>query len=169
MFSKIEHNGDYFPALQSTGNAAKFAIPFAKEICSGVGYDIGYCKEEWKLPHAIGIEPTIDNRFNATKLPEQKVDFIFSSHCLEHCEGRFQDVIEYWLTCLKKDGVIFLYLPNCDYQKYWAFGNKKHIHYLSPTILSGYCSYIFGQKLIKNFMVTDGYDLNGSFYCIIEK
>lgn len=32
--------------FQSLGNALQFAIPYAKYYCKGVGYDIGFCKEE---------------------------------------------------------------------------------------------------------------------------
>jgi len=40
------HENKLYPLFQSKGNAAQFAIPFAKYICKGTGYDIGYCKEE---------------------------------------------------------------------------------------------------------------------------
>lgn len=166
MIDTITYADQTYPAFQAAGFAAKFAFPFAKEVCKGnCGYDIGYCKEEWKFPNAIGVDLAANNEYHAMNLPEMKVDYIMSSHMLEHYVGRFQDVIEYWLTKIKKGGVIFLYLPNCEYQKYWAWGNKKHIHYLSPSIMREYC-----QTLdIAKYFVTDGYDLNGSFYCVIEK
>jgi hypothetical protein len=47
-----EHKYPYFQAL---GNASQFSIPYAKHYCKGIGYDIGFCKEEWKFPGAIGI------------------------------------------------------------------------------------------------------------------
>ena len=45
-----------YPLFQSFGNASQFSIPFAKYYCKGLGYDIGFCKEEWKFPGAIGID-----------------------------------------------------------------------------------------------------------------
>lgn len=155
-----------YPALQSKGFASKFAFPFAYQILKGVGFDIGYSRKEWMLPGSIGIEPSINPEFDDMHLPSINVDYIFSSHCLEHVPGRFQDTIEYWLTKVKKGGVILLYLPNCDYQKYWAWGNNKHTHYLSPQIMKDYLIHLDG---IESFIVTDGYDLNGSFYVVINK
>lgn len=163
----VQYFGEDYPLWQASGNAARFAIPFAREICNGaMGYDVGCNRAEWCLPGAIPIDPAIDERHDAMNLPDLIVDYFFSSHMLEHYIGRFQDVIEYWLTRLRKGGVIMLYLPNCDYQKYWAWGNKKHIHYLSPSLMSDYLNHLEG---IESFIVTEGYDLNGSFYCIIEK
>ena len=165
MMDIIEYEGVAYPALQSTGFAAQYAFPFAKSILRGEGYDVGSNRQEWCFPGARMIDQNLADGYNALHLPEGRVDYIFSSHMLEHIEGRFQDVIEYWLTVLRPGGVIFLYLPNCEYQKYWAWGNTKHIHYLCPSIMREYCSTL----KINKFFVTDGYDLNGSFYCVIEK
>ena len=49
-----------YPLFQSLGNASQFSIPYAKHYCKGVGYDIGFCKEEWKFPGAIGIDLSLD-------------------------------------------------------------------------------------------------------------
>lgn len=162
MIGTIYFGGERYPDIQARGNAAKFAAPAAMELISPegkTGYDIG-CGP-WKFyPDAIGIDIETD----VAALPPERVDYIFSSHFLEHYPGRWQSLLDYWLAkVLKPGGILFLYLPNCDYQKYWAYGNKKHIHYLNPAILRGYC-----ENLGKAFFVTEGYDLNGSFYCVIE-
>jgi hypothetical protein len=163
----IEFKDRIYPAFQANGNAARFCRSFAEEICKGdVIYDIGYGCDEWKFPGAIGIDAKDENGLHAMNLPEQIADAIHSSHFLEHYNGRFQDVIEYWLTKIKKGGVIFLYLPNCSHQKYWAWGNKKHVHYLTPGLMMEYCRTL---ENVSKFFVTDGYDLNSSFYCVIEK
>ena len=83
----IEFNGKIYPLFQSLGNASQFAIPFAKHFCNGVGYDIGFCKEEWKYPGALGIDYSLDDGFHANKLPDGEVDYIYSSHCLEHVDN----------------------------------------------------------------------------------
>lgn len=165
MLQTITHNYREYPILQTQGHASKYASAFANEICKGTGFDIGCNREEWALiPTAILVDPNINPEYHAMNLPNITVDYIASSHMLEHYEGRWQDVIDYWLSRIRKGGCVFLYLPNCDYQEYWAYGNKKHVHYLNPSILRGYCEY-HGFRHI----VTDGYDLNGSFYCVIEK
>lgn len=163
----IEYKGNKYPAAQTTGWASRYCKEFAIDMCKGdVVFDVGFSKKEWQFPNSIGIDISDESEYHAMNLPPIQADAIHSSHFLEHYIGRFQDVIEYWLTKLKVGGVIFLYLPNCEHQKYWAFGNKKHIHYLCPKIMQEYCEQLDG---IDNFIVTEGYDLNSSFYCVIQK
>ncbi len=42
----IEFKGEKYPGFQAYGNAAQFAIPYAKYFCNGIGYDIG-CLLYW--------------------------------------------------------------------------------------------------------------------------
>ena len=77
----IEFEGDKYPLFQTKGNASQFSIPFAKYFCKGKGYDIGFCKEEWKFPGAIGIDIGLNNGYDANNLPEEQIDYIYSSHC----------------------------------------------------------------------------------------
>ena len=56
MIDTVEYRDTKYPHFQSIGNAAQFAIPYAKHVCNGVGYDIGCCKDEWKFPGATPIE-----------------------------------------------------------------------------------------------------------------
>lgn len=155
-----------YPQFQAEGNAAQFAIPFAKKFCHGVGLDVGYSKEEWKLEGAIGVEPSIDPSFDANNLPvnDQRedglFDFIFSSHCLEHVPNWAQTLL-YWKTKLRKGGVLFLYLPGPG-QQYWkSWSNKKHVSNLNPEIMREF----FEQTGWLHLWVT-GEDLNNSFYCV---
>lgn len=193
MIETIEYKGSIYPLLQSQGFAAQYAFAFADKFCVGRGVDIGCMKEEWAYPGAVPVDPEI-NKYDAMYLPplriinsirmteasitdvgygiggdvtyrDDKWDYIFSSHCLEHIPIKVSIVLEYWLTQIKKGGIIFLYLPNCDYQTYWAFGNRKHVHYLNPAIMKGVCEDLNASK----YFVTEGYDLNGSFYCVIER
>ena len=60
---------------------------FALHFCKGLGYDIGFCKEEWKFPGSIGIYRNLNNNYDANNLPDDKVDYIYSSHCLEHLDN----------------------------------------------------------------------------------
>ena len=52
----IEFKGEKYPGFQAFGNAAQFAIPYAKYFCNGKGYDIGCSKLEWALPDAIPVD-----------------------------------------------------------------------------------------------------------------
>lgn len=104
---------------------------------------------------------------SAMCLPDGTFDYIFSSHMVEHYRGRFQELIEYWISKLNPCGTIFMYLPNCLEQDYWAWKNEKHIHVLNPDLMRKYCQYLKDNGLISSFLVTPGCDLNASFYCII--
>ena len=61
----IEFSNNKYPQFQSKGNASQFSIPFAKHFCKGTGYDIGFCREVWKLPGAIGIVIALYNGYHA--------------------------------------------------------------------------------------------------------
>lgn len=164
----ISYKGKNYPALVNDGNAMQWALPFAKQFCKGAGYDIGCNRPEWAYPGAMMVEPSL-HMYDAMKLPNKEVDYIVSSHVLEHIPERIGTVLEYWLTKIRKEGIIFLYLPNCDYQEYWAFGNTKHIHYLNPAIMKGVCKELHDNGLIEKHFVTEGHDLNYSFYTILSK
>lgn len=166
----IEFNGAHYFALQSQGFAAKFAFQFAKLLCqpkgTELGYDIGCNRQEWALPGAIPIDPALpDCEYDAYHLPFVSVDFIFSSHCLEHLPN-YVDAINYWISKLQSGGVLFLYLPDCEQQQYWRpWNNRKHIHYLTPALIENLFNSLSG---VKNIRVT-GTDLNCSFYAVLEK
>ena len=162
MIETLRYKNKFYPAFQSEGNAAQFAIPFARKVCRGKGYDIGCKKADWKLPGAIPIDPVIDSRTDAYKLPDELVDFIFSSHCLEHLED-WVKALDYWHTKLVPGGVLFLYLPHFD-QEYWRpWNNKKHKHAFTPEIIEAYMK----DKYAKVYC--SGKDLNDSFMVIGEK
>jgi hypothetical protein len=149
--------------FQSLGNASQFAIPYAKHYCKGIGYDIGFCKEEWKFPGAIGIDLSLDNGYHADSLPDEEVDYIYSSHCLEHVDN-WVNTLELWISKLKKDGVLFLYLPDFS-QVYWRpWHNRKHQHCFTPEIIREFLK----DKDMKNIYCS-GIDLNNSFMFICQK
>jgi predicted SAM-dependent methyltransferase len=119
--------------------------------------------EEWKLPNAIGIDISLQDGFHANNLPDEPVDFIYSSHCLEHVDI-WHDTLLYWISKLKTNGILFLYLPDFS-QKYWRpWNNKKHKHCLTPEIVSTFLK----DCGLKNIFVS-GIDLNNSFMIVCEK
>lgn len=165
MIKTIQHNGNIYPAFQAEGNAAKFAIPFAKEVIpeGSTGFDIGCNRKEWAYPNAITVDPVIDPTFDAYNLPPLTVDFIFSSHCLEHLPN-WVDALDYWKTKLHVGGILFLYLPDYS-QSYWrVWNNRKHIHTFTPQIIRDYLT----ERGWGNVFVS-GVDLNNSFIAIVER
>lgn len=159
----IKFNGLNYPAFQAKGNAAQFAIPFAKHICHGKGVDIGCMKKEWAFPGAHPIDLEFDDEWDAFHLPSNENDYIFSSHCLEHLPN-WVDAMNYWYDVIKEGGHLFLYLPDFS-QEYWRpWNNRKHLHVFTPDIILAYMV----NKGYKNIFCS-GIDLNNSFIITGEK
>ena len=162
MIESILFESKHYPKFQAEGFAARFAFPFAEQVCKGRGYDIGCNREEWKFPGAIPIDPLMSGIFNAMNLPVGLVDYIFSSHCLEHLD-KWVDVLDYWFNHLEPGGVLFLYLPHPD-QEYWhPWNNRKHVNLFTPEIIELYLK----SKFCKVFVSER--DLNHSFMAMAQK
>ena len=158
----ITHDGVKYPSFQTEGNAARFVMPFAKLVCKGLGYDIGYCKKEWMLPGSIGIDSSDGKDLHADKLPMGQVDYIFSSHCLEHVDN-WSVTLKYWVSRIKDGGVLFLYLPDYS-QTYWRpWNNLKHKHVMDPKQIRD----LLISLKCKNIFIS-GVDLNNSFTVMCE-
>lgn len=163
MIKVVNYKNEDYPYFQTIGNASQFAIPFAKHVCSGVGYDIGCMKEEWSFPGSIPIDLDFDDPYHADNLPDAQVDYIFSSHCLEHVP-HWVNTMDYWYDKLKSNGTLFLYLPDHS-QKYWRpWNNRRHNHSFTPKIIRDYMI----DRGYKNVFVS-GIDLNNSFMVMGEK
>lgn len=174
----IEYKNKIYPAIQGEGNAAQYAIPFAKKFCQGVGYDIGCNRLEWAFPGAQAIDLLFNDGWDAYNLPEKQVDYIFSSHCLEHLPN-WVDALDYWTSKLKipyqtlnKDGtvgvhnggILFLYLPHYS-QEYWRpWNNRKHLHSFVPETIIDYMT----DRGYKNIFYSER-DLLNSFMVVGEK
>jgi hypothetical protein len=162
MIKTFEYNGIEYPEYEKEGFASQFIIPFARKVCEGVGYDIGYGRKEWALPGSIPIENYVDGH-NAFHLPEGQVDYIFSSHCLEHIPDWVM-CLDYWTSKLFIGGVLFLYLPDYS-QEYWhPWNNLKHFHVFTPLIL---CEFMEDRGYVKIF--SSERDLNDSFAVMGER
>ncbi len=162
MIETVEYKGKIYPKFQTDGFAARFCFPFAMEVCKGYGVDVGCSKEEWAFPGSFPVDPTI-NIYTATNFPYKNLDYIFSSHCLEHIPN-WVNVLDYWTSKLISGGTLFLYLPDYS-QEYWRpWNNRKHVN-------------IFSADIIKDYMDSNGYtkifasgvDLYNSFIVTGEK
>jgi SAM-dependent methyltransferase len=162
QINKISFKNHQYPKFQSEGYAAQFAIPYAKHVCKGMGIDVGCNRPEWAFPGASLIDPVI-NDYDALNFPFNNLDYIFSSHCLEHLDDWIV-VLDYWTSKLKKEGVLFLYLPHYS-QVYWRpWNNRKHKHVFTPEIIKDYME---DRKYIDIFHSEK--DLNNSFMVFGEK
>lgn len=168
----ITHNNKQYPKFQSEGNAAQFAIPFAKKVLYGKGIDVGCNRKEWAYPDAYFlVDPEISKEFDALHLPDNDTDhkgqwdYIFSSHLLEHLPD-WVGVLEYWHKRLKPGGILFLYLPDSNHQAYWRpWFNRKHVNYFVPDIFGQYFDdcHLWGDNVVS------GTDANGSFIAYAQK
>jgi SAM-dependent methyltransferase len=165
MITTINFKGTTYPEFQAQGNAAQFAIPFAKHVCKGKGVDVGCNRVEWAFPGATPVDPILDPQYDALNFPPHayELDYVFSSHCLEHLQN-WVKVLDYWTFKIKSGGVLFLYLPDYS-QEYWRpWNNTKHLNIFTPDIVSDYmnsCGYINVFK--------SGVDLNNSFMIMGQK
>ena len=159
----IRYNEEDYLSFQAKGNASQFAIPYAKLLCKGVGVDVGFCKEEWKLPEAIGVDlEDNSNPYHAFNLPAD-LDYIYSSHCLEHLND-WIGALEYWAESRSSGGVLFLYLPHKEQQYWLPWNNRKHLHSLDAASIVS-CMKSFG---FENIHYSER-DLNHSFMVVGEK
>jgi len=159
----IRFKNKTYPKFQSQGNAAKFAIPYAQMVCKDVGVDIGCNRKEWSFPNSIPIDLQFNDGYSALNLPEIKINYIFSSHCLEHIPN-WVEVMDYWYEKLENEGILFLYLPHYS-QEYWKpWNNRKHLHIFTPEIINDYMK----DKGYKNIFRSEK-DLNDSFMIFGEK
>ena len=135
MMSELtfSYKNNLYPAYIKEGNAAGYIIPFAKKFCKGRGLDIGGFLD-WSFPEAIPINILNEDGWDAYKLPDEKYDYIFISHTLEHLTD-YVKALEYWKKHLKKDGVLFLYLPHPEMEYWLPQNNRKHLHSFYPQML----------------------------------
>jgi SAM-dependent methyltransferase len=162
MIETIDYKFILYPEFQTQGFAAQFAFPYAKHVCKGKGVDIGCSKKEWAFPGALIVDPVI-NKYTATDFPYCDLDYVFSSHCLEHLDN-WVEALDYWTESLKEGGTLFLYLPDYS-QEYWRpWNNRKHINVMIPQIIR---SYMLNNGYHNIF--TSGVDLNNSFMIMGEK
>lgn len=163
MIEIIEFKNKKYPKFQSEGNAAQFAIPYALKVCRGSGVDIGCMKKEWAFPGAELVDPAIEENCHALNFPQKDLDYIFSSHCLEHIDC-WVDAMDYWYSKLKIGGVLFLYLPDYS-QEYWRpWNNRKHVNIFTPQIIEDYMKHRGYINIFKS-----GIDLNNAFMIMGEK
>lgn len=166
MIETVTFQGKEYPKFQTTGNAASYITPFARQVCQGTGFDIGCGKLEWVLSGAIPIDPAISPAYNSNNLPfdlYEPLDYIFSSHCLEHVDNWFE-TLKYWYSGLKTGGTMFLYLPDYS-QEYWRpWNNPKHKHIFTPAVIQD----AFHALGLKKVFVS-GVDLYNSFAVMGEK
>jgi SAM-dependent methyltransferase len=130
MMKVYRYKGNLYPEYLKSGNANAFIEPFANYFCKGEGLDIGGFFK-CTFPGARPINILNGDEFDAYHLPDEKYDYIFSSHTLEHLHDCV-DALKCWKGHLKENGVLFLYLPHPDMEYWLPQNNRKHLHLFHP-------------------------------------
>lgn len=105
-----EYGGELYPDYLTHGNAAANVLGIAQEYCAGAGIDIG--ANQWPFPGATPIDDSAaENAHSLDRFPDASLDYVFSSHCLEHL-AQWQDALRLWIRKLRPGGILFLYLPH---------------------------------------------------------
>jgi SAM-dependent methyltransferase len=157
---EYEYKGVAYPEYLKHGHAYRFILEAAKHFCRGEGFDVGAGGPVAALPGAIAIDVLNGNRHHALNLPDNVVDYVFSSHCLEHLENPVA-ALEHWKSRLKPGGVLFLYLPHPD-MEYWRPENcRKHRHIWTPERMKEILETLGFQNVL-----VSGRDLAWSFAAV---
>ena len=128
----FRYKGQSYPESLLLGNRMRDILPKAQEFCRGKGIDVGAGR--WVFPNAIPIEnEAYQNAYQLEAFPDGSLDFVFSSHCLEHLD-RWQEALRLWIRKLKQGGILFLYLPH-ETMALWRRGSPlvSSAHKWVPT------------------------------------
>lgn len=79
------YKGDFYPEYLNNGNACSFILEKAKHFCQGKGIDVG--ADAWPFPGAVPVlNDKNQNAYQLDRFSDNSLDYVFSSHCLEHLE-----------------------------------------------------------------------------------
>jgi len=126
-----KYKGELYPEHLFKKHASAYIEKKALEFCKGRGLDIG--AGYWPIAGAIPIEDNPDlNAYKLDKFQDGSLDFVFSSHCVEHLVD-WQTAIKLWIKKLKPGGILFTYVPHIS-MVMWRPGEVNGIqHPWSPT------------------------------------
>ena len=96
-----------WPDYLFQGNATKWIQDKALAFCKGDGIDFGAGR--WCLPGAIPVDHA--TYFGIEDFDPNSLDFVYSSHCLEHIYA-WKVILRELIARIKPNGIIFLYLPH---------------------------------------------------------
>lgn len=152
-----------YPDYLKRGNMSQAMQSLAKKYCQGKGIDVG--ASNWPIAGARPIENKKEE--NAYKIQEKdnSLDFVFSSHCLEHLD-KWGAALKEWHRVLKNQGILFLYLPHPTCEMWLPQVNKYHKWSPDPKIVSEFLEKELKMKIKDITYLPDAFM---SFMIIAEK
>ena len=133
----------------SNGHEVDKCRPRLQKYCNGIGLDIGcgsmteergYPKENKIVPHAIGVDKGYTNIMCLANdlhwFNNDTLDFVFSSHLLEHI-AKYKEALKEWWRVLAYGGNLVLYLPHADLYPCidTGVGNQDHKYDFTPKMI----------------------------------
>jgi SAM-dependent methyltransferase len=105
------YQGTFYPDYLTEGGASGAIFREARKFCRGEGIDVG--AGHWPLPGAtaIDLERGVGAGRSWSEFADESLDFVFSSHCLEHIED-WNGALDEWTEKVRPGGHLFLYLPH---------------------------------------------------------
>lgn len=151
------------------------------QFTRGRGLDLG-CGPSKTFPHFIGVDNHKDTQLfgiqmkpdivcDVTKLDvfgSASMDFVFSSHVLEHIQDHHSALKEWWRV-IRPGGHLCLYLPHKDhYPNIGTEGaNPDHVHDFMPQDIVDAMKDIGGWELLRNEDRSE--DREYSFFQVFKK
>lgn len=160
------YRGELYPDYLNHGNAMSFIRDRAAGWCRGRGLDIG--ADRWPLEGATPVyNDPHQNAFKLDRFADGSLDYIFSSHCVEHLDP-WQEALRLWITKLRPGGILFLYLPHESMKLWnpcgpWVFD----LHKWKPT--AGVLVSFLSQNGMEVVEVNEGRDDYWSFHLIARR
>lgn len=149
----------------SNGNEQDKIAGVVVQYCQGRGLDIG-CGRRKCWPSMIGVDnlkdygglknkpvdvDVIAESENLSMFTDDSMDFVFSSHNLEHMVD-YKAVLKEWWRVIKPDGYLVLYLPHANF--YPRMGqpgsNPDHKHDFMPDDIINTMREVGSWELLEN-------------------
>ena len=148
------------------------------EYTAGRGLDLG-CGLFKTFPHFIGVDNghhwgnqgvdvMVDTCEDLSIFADNSMDFVFSSHLLEHITD-YEAALKEWWRVIKTDGYLILYLPHKEYYPNIgeAGANPDHKHDFVPVDIINAMVKISGWSMRVNENRNDGNEY--SFFQVFQK
>lgn len=148
------------------------------EYTNGRGLDLG-CGQFKAFPHFIGVDNGhhwgmkgvdvhVDTCEDLSLFASQSVDFVFSSHLIEHIVET-KKALKEWYRVVKNNGYLILYVPHKElYPNVGKEGaNPDHKHDFMPDDIVSLMKEVGGWDLVRNETRSEGREY--SFFQVYKK
>jgi hypothetical protein len=161
-----EWDGQFYPDYLTIGGACYGAFRAATKWCRGDGIDIG--AGGWPFPGSKPIDPAwYPDGLKLEMIAPNSQDYVFTSHTLEHIED-WQGAIANFVSKLKPDGLLFLYLPHPEcglWRMENPFMRQHHVWVPEPTVIKNHLRSLSLEIVDSD----DGPDVMMSFFVCARK